>query len=186
MTIAATALWRRLDLPGHDACVLEMRPEGWIINGAAAYRQATGPAWLTYKVACDKAWRTLSGTIGGFLGPKPIAHSIARRGNAWLLNGETVAGLDHLVDLDLGFTPATNTIQLRRVPLAVGAAAEIPAAWLDVDNGTLSELPQHYERRSETAFWYRAPSFGYEALLEFATNGLIRRYPDLWEAEADG
>ena len=56
--------------------------------------------------------------------------------------------------------------------------------WLDADAGTLSELPQIYERRSQDALWYQAPSFGYEGLLELAPNGFIRSYPGLWEAEA--
>jgi len=60
---------------------------------------------------------------------------------------------------------------------------ELPVAWLDIETGRLTELPQIYERRSETTFWYQAPSVEYRGLLELAPNGFIRRYPGLWEAE---
>lgn len=100
-----------------------------------------------------------------------------------MLNGVAVDGLDHLVDLDLGFTPATNLPQLRRVPLAAGEAAEVPVAWLDMPAGRLGLLPQRYERRSESVYWYEAPTVGYAALLEVDPSGFIRRYPGLWEAE---
>ena len=108
---------------------------------------------------------------------------IARRGSAWTLNGAVVAGLDHLPDLDLSFTPATNLQQLRRVPIAASESVPLPVAWFDADAGTLTELLQTYERRGPNAFWYRAPSVGYEGLLELAPNGFIRNYPNLWIAE---
>ena len=44
----------------------------------------------------------------------------------------------------------------------------------------MTELPQTYQRRGPNAFWYRAPSVGYEGLLELAPNGFIRNYPNLW------
>jgi hypothetical protein len=87
------------------------------------------------------------------------------------------------VDVDLGFTPATNLIPIRRLALLVGEAADAPAAWLDIANGALGLLAQRYERRSETAYWYEAPAFGYSAELDVGPDGFVRRYPGLWEAE---
>lgn len=101
----------------------------------------------------------------------------------WTLNGAAVPGLESYVDLDLGFTPATNLPQLRRVALADGQGADVPVAWLDVSAGTLTVLPQRYERRSATTYWYEAPSVNYAGLLEVDSTGFIRRYPGLWEAE---
>jgi uncharacterized protein len=72
--------------------------------------------------------------------------------------------------------------QLRRVAIAENETVRLPVAWFDVDAGTLTELPQIYERRGPAAFWYQAPSFGYEGLLELAPNGFIKSYPNLWEA----
>lgn len=92
--------------------------------------------------------------------------------------------LGHCLDLDFGFTPATNLLQLRRLALQPGQAADAPAAWLDVATGTLRRLPQRYERRTEYSYWYEAPSVGYAGLLEILPSSFIRRYPGLWEAEA--
>ena len=41
-------------------------------------------------------------------------------------NGEVVPGLESSVDLDLGFTPATNALQIRRLALAVGQLLHAP------------------------------------------------------------
>jgi hypothetical protein len=179
---AAFILWRRLDTPGHDACRLVRGDGGWQLEGTAVFGHEGVPARLSYLVACDPQWRTEQGRVRGWLGPQPVELSILRTAaGAWTLNGALVPGLDRCVDLDLGFTPATNLLPLRRLALADGEAADAPAAWLDVAAGTLELLPQRYERRSETTYWYESPTAGYSGLLEVTPAGFIRRYPGLWE-----
>jgi hypothetical protein len=183
MTIITSMLWRRIDTPGHEICILEQESTGWRLHGTTVFRHKAGPAKIEYSVRCNVHWETLSGKVRGILGNRCIDYAITRQGKEWQLNGRTVPGLEHLVDLDLNFTPATNFQQLRRVRLRQNETVELPVVWLDADVGTLTELSQIYERRSEMAFWYEAPSVGYKGLLELAANGFIRRYPDLWEAE---
>lgn len=181
---AGSILWRRLDTPGHDACRLEETDTGWRLDGAAVFRHDDVPARLTYRVACDRAWRSHAGWIRGWLGGHSVDFSIARTPEGvWTLNGGVVSGLDSCVDLDLGFTPATNLLQLRRLGLADGQAADAPVAWLDAEAGTLQLLAQRYERRQEATYWYEAPRFNYADVLEVTPIGFIRRYPGLWEME---
>jgi hypothetical protein len=180
----ASILWRRIDAPGHDACRLERTAEGWALRGAAAFAEKGTPAQLAYSLSCDLAWRSRRGDVKGAVGERPVAFTVAHEDDGrWTLGGETVPGLDGCLDLDLGFTPATNLFQLRRCALAVGDAADVPVAWLDVWKGTLSRLDQRYERRGSTSYWYEAPRFGYQALLEVDADAFIREYPGLWSAE---
>lgn len=180
-----SALWRRLDSPGHDACRLLEDRDGWRLSGTAVFRHDGAAACVTYMVAGDYSWRTDRGEVGGWIGDKAIDFTVVRNGSAgWVLNGERVPGLDELVDLDLGFTPATNLPQLRRVNLAVGQGADVPVAWLDVFAAGLTLLPQRYERRTETTYWYTAPTGPYAGLLELGSSGFVTGYPGLWEAEA--
>ena len=119
---------------------------------------------VAYQVEVDARWETKRGLISGFFGDQTIAHEIRRDNGGWRLNGAAVEGLDHLVDLDFGFTPATNVLQLSRVALKPGQSAEVPVVWFDLDSASLAELPQTYERRSETSYWYEAPTVPYRAL----------------------
>jgi uncharacterized protein len=177
-------LWRRLDTPGHDACRLFRIGHGWKLEGVSVFRQGLAPAKLAYELAVDTSWRARSGSIVGWIGQKPVSCSFAREGaGAWIVNGKAVPGLDRLVDLDFGFTPATNLPQLRRLALEPGQTAKAPAAWFDLEAGALICLPQRYERRGETEYWYEAPSVGYAGLLEVLPNGYIQTYPGLWQAE---
>jgi hypothetical protein len=181
----ASILWRRLDTPGHDACRLEGSDAGWELDGTAVFLHDGAPAQLAYRVACDLGWHTRQGQIRGWLGARAIEFLVVRtEDGVWTLDGDIVQGLENCIDLDLGFTPATNLQQLRRVALAEGEAADVPVAWLNMPAGTLELLPQHYERRGKATYWYEAPSMNYAALLEVDPAGFIHRYPGLWESEA--
>jgi uncharacterized protein len=176
-------LWRRLDADGHDACRLVQYHDGWRLDGAAVFQHDGMPACLAYQVDCDAGWRTRQGAVRGWLGTRPVDLVVVRTpAGAWTLAGQVVPGLDGCVDLDLGFTPATNLFQLRRVALQVGQAANVPVAWLDVTAGSLDMLEQRYERRTAGEYWYEAPRFDYAAFLEVSAAGFVTKYPALWEA----
>jgi len=182
-SLIAHALWKRLDTPGHDAAFLFSTDNGFELRGTAAFRSAPGRARIAYRVELDQGWSARAGSVTGEIGTALIAHDIRRDDEGWRLDGAAVDGLTHLHDLDFGFTPATNMPALRRAGLAIGQQAELPAAWFDVETPQprLIELPQHYERRSETAYFYRSPSAAYEAVLDMAPSGFTRLYPGLWE-----
>jgi uncharacterized protein len=174
------AAWIRLDRPGRDAALLQSTDGGWLLRGAAAFEHEAGSAAVAYQVEVDARWVTKRGLISGFLGDKTIQHEIRRDDQGWRLNGGAVRGLEHLVDLDYGFTAATNALQLSRLALEPGQRAEVPVVWFDLDSASLVELPQTYERRSEASYWYEAPTVPYRALLEIAPNGFVQSYPGLW------
>ena len=183
--LIAAILWRRLDTPGHDACRLEGDETGWRLDGAAVFQHEGAPARLAYRVACDGMWRTRDGHVRGWVGRREMDVRIVRAADgAWSINGRVVQGLEPCVDLDLGFTPATNLLSIRRLALTDGQAAAVPVAWLDVMADTLEVLPQRYERRTPTTYWYESPTAGYTALLETTPAGFVSRYPDLWETDA--
>jgi len=182
--VIGSMLWRRLDCAGHDACRLEQVEDGWRLDGTAVFSAEGEPARLAYQVCCDRRWYTTRGSVIGWIGERALRFAIERSADGlWTVNGTEVRNLDGCVDLDLGFTPATNLCQLRRLALRPGESAPAPVAWLDPDRGTLEILHQQYERRTENAYWYEAPRFSYAALLEVTSVGFVRHYPGLWQEE---
>ncbi len=91
--------------------------------------------------------------------------------------------MPEVFDLDLGFTPATNMPQLRRIGLSVGDEVAFDVAWLDAGSEKLVPLPQHYQRISDREYFYQSPTFGYEATISLAQSGFVASYPGLWEIE---
>jgi hypothetical protein len=177
-------LWRRLDVPGHDACRLVQQDGGWRLKGTAVFQHERAPACLAYEVVCDTLWQTREGFVNGWVGKNQVEFHVAfTPGGKWTLNGQ-VLNLEGCIDLDLGFTPATNLFHLQRAALKIGQAIDMPVAWLDSDAGTLGILHQRYERRTSQDYWYEAPRFDYFALLHVNSAGFIEKYPKLWKMEA--
>ena len=85
------------------------------------------------------------------------------------------------MDIDLGFTPATNLLAIRRLKLSVGEQAEAPAAWLALPSLKLSVLPQTYLRSTQLEYEYEAPSVGYKRRLRVSKLGVVEEYPGLFE-----
>ncbi|RYZ12718.1 MAG: hypothetical protein EOO24_02350 [Comamonadaceae bacterium] len=184
MRTVASILWRRLDAEGHDACRLEQGDAAWQLDGAAVFRHEDGRvAQLHYRVRCDAQWRTRWATVRGWLGPEEVDLRIAHDpGSGWTLGDRPMPGVAHCVDLDLGFTPATNLIVLRRRVFDPGVQVDAPAAWLDLDLDALDLLVQRYERRADDRLWYEAPRFAYAQMLSVTADGFVSDYPGLWQA----
>jgi hypothetical protein len=186
MPTAASILWRRLDLPGHDACRLVESADGWELEGVAVFTEELRPACLAYRLTSDHSWLTKNARVSGWVGKREIALEVQQSSRGvWSLNGQSLPGLHECVNLDLGFTPATNLLQLRRLDLGVGERADAPVAWLDVLESQLDVLFQVYERRTLSSYWYEAPRFEYSGLLEVSTIGFVRSYPGLWDVEVE-
>jgi hypothetical protein len=179
----AVAFWRRLDRPGHDSAMIERSGDRWALAGFAAFHE-NGATGVRYRLEMDPDFTTRSARIEGFRDGRPFVHDF-RRERAWYLDGNRVAGLDDLVHLDFGFTPATNLQQLRHAGLTEGEEAEIPAAWFDIGETGLVRLPQHYRRLAGDRYDYNSPTASYSAVLELASNGFVRLYPGLWEMETE-
>lgn len=176
----AEALWKRIDVPGHDAALLAEDGDGHRLTGSAIFRHEGRPACLNYAVDIEPGWTTRRGRVMGFVAGERVDVTIERRTDGWYLNGEP-QGLGHLVDLDYGFAPATNLQQIQRLRLSVGERADNAVAWFDVGSTKLIELPQVYEKQNDLLYPYEGPMFGYKAVLELAESGFARVYPELWE-----
>ncbi|TGQ70878.1 hypothetical protein EN829_000260 [Mesorhizobium sp. M00.F.Ca.ET.186.01.1.1] len=181
----ASILWRRLDLDGHDACMLSQIDGGYCLKGQAVFVQDGEPCCLAYEAICDAGWRTRSARVDGFLGTRGLHYAVERdSGDRWTLNGEPQHGVAGLVDVDLGFTPASNLLAIRRFGLAIGAATLAPAAYLTFPELALMRLEQTYRRLDTTRYAYTAAMFGYDEVLDVSPHGFVVDYPGLWRAAA--
>lgn len=178
----ALILWRRLDLPGHDACELRFASGEWHLEGAVVWRAPSGPAHLAYSVSCGEDWLARSARILGRAGGREISLSIRRgAGGEWRVNGDEVPGSHGLSDLDLGFTPATNTLPLRR--LRGAGAGDSAAACLDPSDWRLRPLHQTYRREADGRWHYEAAEAGFQTVLAVDGHGFVTDYPDFWTQE---
>lgn len=181
-------LWRRLDVPGHDTCRILSTADGARLVGVAVFAHPAGPAALSYAVDCDDRWRPRAARIEGWVGERAVNHTLARDGVGWTLDGAPVRNLDGCVDLDLGITPATHTLALRRMDLKIGDEADAPAAWLalaDDPGGAflLRRLDQTWVREDTERYVYTSDT-GYEGTLRVdSATRFVTDQPKRWVRE---
>jgi hypothetical protein len=173
----AVMRWQRL-----DECQLERGAEGWCLRGIANFELEGEPAELAYDVACDASYCSRRAHVHGSIGRRQVDFVIEHHDAGWYLNGKLLPALTHCIDVDIGFTPATNLLPIRRLVLREGEAAEVDAAWLDVSRDTLERLPQRYQRQGKDTYRYESPSHGYVAMLTVDDADFVVDYPGLWRA----
>ena len=182
--MADVILWRGLDPYGHDLARLERGSDGWVLSGTALIAHEGQPSKLDYSVTCDASWRTTSARVVGFVGARAVdLHVAVDAARTWSLNGAACPEVAGCLDIDLAFTPATNLLPIRRLALAVGAQADVRAAWLTFPALSFEPLPQVYRRQDAGTYAYESGGGSFRTTLAVNTPGFVTRYPDLWEAE---
>lgn len=183
--MAKIMLWRRLDFPGHEIAKLEALDDGWKLFGTAVFAAQRDPSKLDYVVICDPTWHTISAKVKGVIGSREIDLTITVDTNRrWQLGGTECTSVEGSLDIDLGFSPSTNLLPIRRLQLGVGDEAEVSAAWLPFPSLDLEPLAQVYRRVAERTYRYESCDGRFTRILEVNDTGFVTSYPGLWEAEA--
>lgn len=176
--------WRRVDVSGQEDARVDHLADGWRLTGELQVVEADAPAQLRYRIECHRDWRTRSALIVGEIRQHRVRFVLTTDGEGhWAQDGIALPHLTGAVDIDLGFTPATNTLPIRRLALAVGATAAVRSAWLRFPELRLEPLEQTYTREGERVYRYVAQVDGepFTARLETDAYGRVLRYEGLWE-----
>jgi uncharacterized protein len=181
-------LWRNLQLDGQDHCELRHTLEGYSLTGIiiGVFGEKQCPVKAGYEIHCDERWRTHRVHIDQAIGKesRSLTLNVEGRGR-WRQNGRDLSGLTECVDVDLGMTPATNTIAIRRLGLEIGQSQHLTAAWIKFPELTVQPLKQTYSRLSNTTYRYESSS-GFSADIVVDDLGLVVTYPGGWKRLASG
>lgn len=136
---------------------------------------------LAYEVGCrpDGTTHWVHGRVHSEYGER--SWTIRREENGiWLVNGAPDPLLGSCQDVDIGVTPATNTLPIRRINLQVGASHECSAAWVRFPDLTVQALAQRYTRLSSDVYRYESLKSGFQATLRVNEQGIVQDYSGLW------
>jgi uncharacterized protein len=178
-------LWHCAELASSDHATLIERDDGYEFRGVAALPLEDAPAHIEYEIEIATGWQAqrASAEISTPAGVRTIELQRAATGQ-WLVDGGRAAHLDGCTELDLAWTPATNTIPMRRLDLPRGEAASITAAWIRYPELDVVANRQTYTRLAIDRWHYDAGEFQFEIVTD-PTTGLVLAYgDDLWRAAA--
>jgi hypothetical protein len=177
-------LWCGFVLPGHEFCQLFSKDSKWHLKGTSVFSHDGMPCQMVYLVICIQGWHTISAGVEGWVGEARIIVQIRTDSNQkWWLNRIEVPELMGCMDLDFNFSPATNTIPICRLNLAVGETDDINAAWLRFPGFTLEPLTQRYHRLAGKLYRYESGNGMFVADLLVNHAGFVIDYPGIWEAQ---
>ena len=179
------ATWRHVGArEGLEVLFVRGSTQGVRCEGEVAAIEG-GVAWaVSYGLLLDSEWRTRSANLTCLTRVGRAASLLESDGDGrWRVDGEPAPQLDGCTDVDLEASVFTNALPVRRLRLSVGESAEAPAAYVRVPDLRVERLEQHYHRLpdegSNTRYDYRAPAFGYSAVLAYDQSGLVVDYPGL-------
>jgi uncharacterized protein len=191
-SVTRTVIWHRLDQPGTEYCACALEGKGATFEGYVIAALDGRPIRVEYSVECDAAWATWDVWVRCYFADAPASTFKLERDDAsrWKcidldrpadeVELPQVAGC---IDVDLGISPATNTLPIRRLNLAVGESAEVTAAWVRFPTLTIEPLHQRYTRLDTNRYRYESDT-GFSAELIVDEMGLVIDYPPGWERVA--
>jgi uncharacterized protein len=178
-------LWHCSLLSSSEHAVLAESQDGYRLRGVAVLPLGELPCHIEYAVAVDRQWRPgqARATITTPSGTREIVLR-SRHGAGWEVNGELMSHLDGCPDVDFGWTPATNTVPIRRLGLDTGGTASITAAWVRFPELDVVASEQQYRRLAIDRWQYTSGEYDYQLVVDPDT-GLVLAYgDDLWRTAA--
>ena len=170
--------WRRSDeVQTDEHCTLTQRDTGLSLVGTVLGAEGGAPVRIEYRVLTDGAGMTTAAHVRDLRGFEQRTLTLERdaKGN-WTVDGAKVRALKGATDVDLGCSPSTNTLPIRRLRIGVGASKTIKAAWVRFPELTVVKADQTYTRVDE--FTYRYASGDFEAELTVDDEDLVAAYAD--------
>jgi hypothetical protein len=183
--LAHHILWHCAELASSEHAWLYDEDEGHRLAGVVVLPRDGDPCHISYEVMVDHRWAPLVATITVTTAGRASRMSLASDGEGgWTLDGATAPRLAGCGDIDLGWTPATNTIPIRRLALGRGESASISAAWVRFPELDVVASEQRYTRLADDRWRYQSGDYDFELRTDEAT-GLVLTYgDDLWRAAA--
>lgn len=174
-------LWSRLDGDGLEYCDFHFEP-ATLLNGQAVVHFDGRPMAISYRLECYHDGSTKSVNLSCRMNGVQKDMTIHRtEDEQWICDGVEMEAFRGLKDVDLGFTPATNTLPIRRFQLAEGESRELTAVWLRFPELVLSPLTQRYTRIAPKIYTYESIVSGYKAQIHVNSDGVVTEYEDAWK-----
>lgn len=182
-----TRVWRRLDVVSLEYFTLQGAGDLLLWSGQITTVVGGVPHLVHYSVVCDRDWSTREARVHRSSPGERASTALVRdpAGN-WIVDGVERRDLSGALDLDIEWTPSTNTLPIRRLDLGLGESREVEAAWIRLPGLAVERLSQRYTRLGSDTYRYESSGGRFVAELTVDGSGFVARYGDLWECVGKG
>lgn len=154
----------------------------WVFRGTILTLSDDVPAEARYEITCDRSFRTRRANISVLDSSGERSLKIEAQKGLWIENGRKNLSVKGALDIDLGWSPSTNTLPIKRLKLDVGqSSGEFIAAWVRFPELTLQPLSQEYLRLADRQYRYSSRAGAFVANLLVDGDGLVLDYEGFWQ-----
>jgi uncharacterized protein len=180
--LLASGIWRWLQGAGMERFELRRSGQEWILRGTVLTLGNHAAAEARYELACDDAFCTRRADVAVRTAAGERTLEVVAENGRWYENGQENLAVKGAVDIDLGWSPSTNTLPIRRMDIAIGGSSgEFTAAWVRFPELVLEPLPQEYSRLSDRLYRYSSRGGAFTAELVVDGDGLVVDYQGFWQ-----
>ncbi len=186
----AVVRWCDWKHEGLEHCIFENTQAGLRLDGiVAGTRQSLYGG--RYTVSTDAAFRTREVRVDYLNGPS--LHVEVDEAGIWFdrIGDKELSGLRGCLDVDIGITPATNALPIKRLDLRNGDSADIAVAYVPLPSQIAGDfLPERAEQRytcllQGRRYRYEGLFRSFSADLEVDEFGLVLDYPETFRRVSD-
>ena len=179
--VICSGLWRWVQGTGLERFEFLRAADEWIFCGTIL-TLADKIAEAKYEIFCDRSFRTKRANVSvrNTTGERTL--QIAAESGRWYENGRENKTIVGAIDIDLGWSPSTNTLPIKRLKLEIGqTSGEFIAASVHFPELTLQPLPQEYVRLTDRQYRYSIRSGAFVANLSVEDDDLVLEYEGFWQ-----
>ena len=172
------AAWRRSDeVETDEHCTLTLRDSGLSLVGTVLGSEGGLPVRVEYRVLTGRDGMTTAVHVRDLRGFETRTLALERDAKGkWTVDGAARGTLKGCTDIDLGCSPSTNTLPIRRLRLGIGQSKTIQAAWVRFPELVVVKAAQTYSRLDELTYRYASGTF--EADIAVDEDGLVAAYAE--------
>ena len=175
-------MWQGLNAPSLERCIVTPRNHGIEFDGLILQAHKEVAYVVRYRIRVDEAWTTREVELELENGGSRTLSLMRNAAGHWWRDGQRLNRFDDCVDVDLEWSPSTNTLPIRRLDLAIGQTAPVTAAWIQLPFLEIQRLDQSYERLAVDRYRYRSGSFTADLAVDL--DGVVLEYGVNWKAVA--
>jgi hypothetical protein len=174
------ARWRDWSGEGIQHLVLRADRAGFVAEAAIVANEDGVRRAARLRIAGDAAWRTRQ-VEAALLGDDTRVELTSDGAGHWRDAAGPLPQLDGAIDVDLPLTPFTNTLPIRRLGLAAGAAADLAVVYIRLAERSLTRDPQRYTCVAPLRrYRYQSLDSDFVRDIEVDGDGLVVTYPGLF------
>lgn len=190
MTLPRIVLWEPAEPGIRAAGLARLAPEGdgYRADGSVTAvaerpgRFPSGEPWsMRFTVRLTADFRTRSVEVESIRAGGCARLALEADGEGrWTADGSPVPEIDGCLDVDIGSTPFTNTLPIRRVGLRVGEARDVRVAWIGAPGLEIRAAAQRYTRLPAEGgvdrYGYESMASGFATTMTVDEEGLVIDY----------